>query len=113
MFLAPIFYIIFCFLVGYFASRRGRSGWGFGLLSLIVSPLIGIIIVLILPQNTAVADERAVATGQMRKCEKCAELVKAEAAVCKHCGHTFEKYTDAELAQAATTQKPASALDLD
>jgi hypothetical protein len=42
-------WIIFAVIVGIAASARGRSGFGFFLLSLMLSPLIGILFVMAMP----------------------------------------------------------------
>jgi hypothetical protein len=44
-----IFWLMFAFVVGAAASARGRSGAGWFILSAIISPLLGLILVLVLP----------------------------------------------------------------
>jgi phosphotransferase system glucose/maltose/N-acetylglucosamine-specific IIC component len=80
-----VFWLIFAILVGVYASNKGRSGIGFFLLAVITSPLIGFIIALVVSPNTKVAEEKALSSGEMKKCPHCAELVKVEATICKHC----------------------------
>jgi hypothetical protein len=48
-----IFWLCLAFAVGAAASSRGRSGFGWFLLSAILSPLIGLILVLVLPNLRA------------------------------------------------------------
>ena len=48
VFLGFVFWIFFCALVGAYAGTKGRSGFGFFLLSLFLSPLIGYIIAAIM-----------------------------------------------------------------
>lgn len=43
------FWLVFAVLVGVLASSRGRSGFGFFLLSAVFSPLLGLIVVLVMP----------------------------------------------------------------
>lgn len=43
--MGSIFWIFLCICVGIFASNKGRSGLGWGVLSMIISPLLGAIIV--------------------------------------------------------------------
>ena len=50
-----------------------------------MSPIIGFIVVLILDPIVANTEAKLMATGDMRKCPLCAELVKIEAKICKHC----------------------------
>ena len=46
------FYILLCVLVGRYAKKHSRSFWGFFILSLILSPLWGIIIAIIVGGET-------------------------------------------------------------
>jgi len=39
-----------------------------------------------MPSNVKKQESEAIAGGSMRRCPFCAELVKSEAIVCKHCG---------------------------
>lgn len=48
-------WLLFALLVGVLASNRGRSGVGFFLLSAILSPLIGLIVVLVIRDLAAEA----------------------------------------------------------
>lgn len=68
-------WLIFSFVVGAIASSRGKSFGMHFLLSLLLSPLIGLIVAL------------AGGDGQKRApCWQCKELVIEGAAKCKHCG---------------------------
>jgi len=76
------FWFIFAVIVGIAASaRRSRDGLAWFLLALIISPLLAGLLVLALPD---LAEQRA--REDSRACPFCAEAVKQEAVVCKHCG---------------------------
>lgn len=65
-------------LVGALASKRERSGFGWFLLALVISPLLAVLGLLI------------AGTGEHQvRCPACRELVRADAVKCKHCGETL------------------------
>jgi hypothetical protein len=76
------FWLLFSIVVGIIAANRGRSGFGWFVLSMVISPLLGVILVALIP---AIGDERP-STATHVKCPDCAELVLKEARKCKHCG---------------------------
>ena len=47
-----LFWLILSFVVGYFATTKKRSGFGWFFFSICLSPILGIIIVAILPKKT-------------------------------------------------------------
>jgi hypothetical protein len=65
-------------IVPYVARARGRSGLGWTLLSLLVTPVLALLALAALP---VVRGDR----GEMAECPYCAEDVKSDALVCPHC----------------------------
>lgn len=78
--------------VAYVASEKGRSAGGFYALSFFLSFLVGILVVLALPSKkaprtlSASGNFSTISYAQEVKCPFCAEWIKPEAKVCKHCG---------------------------
>jgi hypothetical protein len=85
--LALFLWLPLCIIVGVAAhSRRGRSGFGWFLLSaLLLSPLLAGLLVLALPdlrlKRAAIAEAR-----ESRSCPFCSERIKRSAVRCRYCG---------------------------
>lgn len=73
-----VLWLILAGIVSGMARNRHRSQIGFFLLSLVLSPLIGLL-VLLFTKGDPLAD------GTLRKCPSCAEFIKTEATVCRFC----------------------------
>jgi hypothetical protein len=80
-------------VVGIAASVRGRNGVGWFFLAVVITPLIAGLLVLVLPD-----------ANYSRKCPFCAELVRREAVVCKHCGRDLPP--DRDIADEAGRAMP-------
>lgn len=78
-----VFWLLCGVLAAAIASSRGGSGSGGMLLGLLLGPF-GIAFAFFLGGDRARAD-KALRSGQLKKCPQCAELVQAEARICKHC----------------------------
>ncbi|MCS0324605.1 hypothetical protein [Vibrio diabolicus] len=84
---------------GVIVHRKGRSALGFIGLSIlfaiasgfinpvfvIIAPFIALCIAMFMKQGESKVEESKLAKGILKKCEHCAELVKADAKICKHC----------------------------
>jgi hypothetical protein len=66
------------------AGTKGRSEAGWAILTLLLSPLV-LLILLVLPK----LDPEAPSPETHVRCPDCAELVRREARVCKHCGRSL------------------------
>jgi hypothetical protein len=103
-------------VVGWAAGQKGRSRFGFFILSVFLTPLIGILVLIAVPTRTRAAPGtrtcrtcgqnfdgtkfwrcphcKAAAALQMKNCPMCAEPVLVEARKCKHCGSDLDAPRD-------------------
>lgn len=88
--LALFAWLGFSLIAGAIAGSKGRSAFGFFLLSIILTPLIGVTAALIISSDAGTLERRGLAEGHLRKCTACAEPVRREAVKCKHCGSNLQ-----------------------
>lgn len=82
-----VFWLVGAVIVGIIAGSRGRTGFGWFVLSLVFSPLLMGILVLALgnpkERKAALADVPTPSTHV--RCPDCREFVLKDARKCKHC----------------------------
>jgi transposase-like protein len=89
-----IIWLALCIAVGFYAEGKGRSGVGIFFLSLLLSPLVGLVAALAMHPD----EKRVAAARGKKRCSECAEFVQPEAKICRFCQH---KFTEAEDLAAA------------
>jgi DNA-directed RNA polymerase subunit RPC12/RpoP len=89
-----IIWVAFSAIVGAVASQRGRNGVIFGLASLVLSPLLVLFILVAIPVQVKVENNKT-------PCPHCHGLVDRDVSCCMHCGRAIKwpvpepKYTPA------------------
>lgn len=67
------------------ASKKGRdfyAWWAYGMLLWIIALIHSVL----LKEDLKKVDEKALSSGDLRRCPFCAEIIRREALKCKHCG---------------------------
>lgn len=96
-----IIWLALCIAAGALASQKGRSGFGLFALALFASPPVGLIVAAALEPDEAFMEKQKLDKGGHRQCPQCAEVVKAEANVCRYCHHDLPELSEAEQARAS------------
>ena len=83
-------WLLLCALVAVFAHKRGRFAFGWGVISLMLSPLLGWLIVLALPTAIRPAlSGKVVTEATHMHCWSCHQVIQRDARSCPHCGQVI------------------------
>ena len=91
------FWLIMGGVVAMIASSKGHSPGLWFLYGALIWP-IALVHILVTPPAAGHEEKRALESGN-KKCPRCAEIVKAEAQVCRFCGHEFVAKVEAPSAR--------------
>lgn len=97
--------IVFGFFSSYIAGEknRGKVGWFF--LGFFFS-LLALLTLIAIPKGDQPSIESLALPSDSRKCPFCAESVKIEAKICKHCQKDLPEFKAKTLQQKEAEQKP-------
>src|SRR5690625_5047882 len=81
-------WLLFSLIVALIASRKGRNGFVWFLVSAVLSPLLALILVLIAGSSPSAASSvvNAGSDSTHEQCSDCHEFVLSQSNVCKHWG---------------------------
>ena len=81
-----VLYLIFAAIVGVIAGSWGRSGFGWFLVSVLLSPILGLLFLLIAGKASPAARRPSLESEGRVSCEQCYEQIMPQAVVCRFCG---------------------------
>lgn len=97
-----LLWLVAAIVVGVIASGKGRSGFGWFVLGVLISPLLAGILALVVSSKKPEREPISVSDGTGRKCPMCAEMVRAEAVKCRFCGADLQPQPELSADDAAT-----------
>ena len=82
-----LIWFVLAIAIGIWASNRGRSGFGWFLLAVVISPLLAGILLAVTKNKADIGVISNIPSEKTHaRCSQCAEFVLPEAKKCKHCG---------------------------
>jgi hypothetical protein len=96
-------------VAGVVAAAKGRSGLGYFLLSIFLTPLVGLILAIALPKRDTTVHYPGpgdIAAGARVPCPQCAEQIVATAKLCRFCGYQLAAPQEAAPEAPATAVTP-------
>lgn len=92
-----LFWVLMGLVVAIVASSKGRSGFAWFLYGVVIWP-VALVHAIVMPATAASIETKAMAEGDRRRCPFCAELIKAEAKVCRFCGRELPTAAAGDIA---------------
>lgn len=94
-----VIWVICGLIAGYIYRNKGRSELVGCIGGFILGPF-GILLALVSARSDAgiarqnrKVEENAIARGEMKRCPHCAEIIRTDARVCKHCGREVSAFS--------------------
>jgi len=91
-------WLLLCFLVSFYASKKGHNAKVLFIVSLFLSPIVGFFITLFRGINREVLESNSIAKSDQNKCshcadldQDCADLIKGRNMTCMYCGEDIPK----------------------
>ena len=104
-----VLWLFFSIVAGIIASNKGRSGFGFFLLSIFLSPVIGIVCAALASPDRDKVEAAKLSDPSYRQCPYCKEIIRRDAIRCRYCQATID---DVALRQPARDGSFSGPIDI-